>query len=721
MVIVLLLPAIALGAELAPDAKVLKIVGSTTVRLCMDCGPQRVSFPVTVVPEAKAIALKKDERPRVISVSTGGTRIQRLEQRLTSSWEPPTGRPQLLVLTIDPALRESGTYDIEIDLLPQTRPRAPAEIVKVVVGAATLEGPDKLIVHRTRGLILSNNLHATPLVLFETGRQSGVEKLDVHAMTFVHTNKPLDGTVFSRRASNVAASGVKESKGASSLTLAAGDRFTIEYDISDDVPYGLTSGSVRVMAPEVAKALVIPVEIRDVLSREYLALVIVIGLVLSYLVKVALHNRLQRSRARAAAATLLIDVAADRSTFPDATFQTLTTPGFNALDTAVKTTKTEAIAMETARKALDTTWRAARQDLEKRRTEFRTLLDGWQKIVLLPWQLPTSVAPILTAARNASNPAATLAQNGDIDGAEESLTDAQTKAALELHEKGGSWRQASRTFFDRFVAADAGISTDILTSVKTASDSWRAAFPIDPAPTSDRAQVQALLRQIMGEYKTAGDHLRELPRPLQREFETVSAMLAANGADTAAIEQIGKALATLDRTLATAIDDPATASAGVQNVLDALQYTWEAAFATANNASPEVRKKVRERDYRGAADLLGADLLDETETTGAAVREALAAAFASPPHAEGASVVFGAGGVASPYAAILLDSQADIKHAKLVQTLIVGGMFFIWAMSTSSATFDGTVRGLLAAAFSAFSIDVGVDTLLARVKGTVFG
>jgi hypothetical protein len=70
---------------------------------------------------------------------------------------------------------------------------------------------------------------------------------------------------------------------------------------------------------------------------------------------------------------------------------------------------------------------------------------------------------------------------------------------------------------------------------------------------------------------------------------------------------------------------------------------------------------------------------------------------------------------------LLLDSQAEIKKAKRIQTIIVGGMFLVWAMSTSSATFDGTVRGLLAALFSAFSLDVGVDTLLARIKGTVFG
>jgi hypothetical protein len=104
-----------------------------------------------------------------------------------------------------------------------------------------------------------------------------------------------------------------------------------------------------------------------------------------------LHNRLQRSRARAAAATLLRDVGADRSQFLDAKFRNDTSKDFQTLRTVVETA--DALAIETARKALDTTWRAARLDLEKRRTEFRTLLDGWQKIVQLPWHLPPAVAP----------------------------------------------------------------------------------------------------------------------------------------------------------------------------------------------------------------------------------------------------------------------------------------------------------------------------------------
>jgi hypothetical protein len=107
------------------------------------------------------------------------------------------------------------------------------------------------------------------------------------------------------------------------------------------------------------------------------------------------------------------------------------------------------------------------------------------------------------------------------------------------------------------------VSTHIVTPLKTASDSWRLAFPLDAAPTNDPAEVQPLLRQINGEYVTAGDHLRELPRHLDREFAHVSAMLSANGADAAAVREIEHALAALERTLAAAIDDPATSAAGI--------------------------------------------------------------------------------------------------------------------------------------------------------------
>lgn len=47
-------------------------------------------------------------------------------------------------------------------------------------------------------------------------------------------------------------------------------------------------------------------------------------------------------------------------------------------------------------------------------------------------------------------------------------------------------------------------------------------------------------------------------------------------------------------------------------------------------------------------------------------------------------------------------------------------MLFISALSTSSATFNGTVRGL-GVAFSAFGLDGGLDALLGRIKGSDFG
>jgi hypothetical protein len=271
------------------------------------------------------------------------------------------------------------------------------------------------------------------------------------------------------------------------------------------------------------------------------------------------------------------------------------------------------------------------------------------------------------------------------------------------------------------LAASAGFSDAVLLPLKTASDTWRSHYgEIEPAPTQDPDQVQPLLRLIMGEFVTAREQLEDVGSRLDREYEEVARELNAMAIDPSFTAKIREQLDRAKEALARAVDEPEDGEASLDSLLAALHQSGSAAFEAAKPGDRTVQGLVAKRDFRGAADQLGgAPLLGGTPF--GSIAEMLGVRFASAPRASGVFIEGAGLDAADPYTTLLLESESSIRRAKLLQTIIVGGMFLVWAMTTSSATFDGTVAGLLTAFFSAFGLDVGVDALLARVKGAAFG
>ena len=735
---VLLMPRGLASAAIEPDAKVLRIDSATNVRLCMSCAQQQVRLAVTVLAAAPpTLKITNDDRPRILGISTGGAAIADLESRFQAAWEPPEGIPQYLVLTITSIPRAPATYTVLLNLLPKAWPKAPPEKIELVTSPSTLQGPEKLFVTRTHWLFNVADTTMTPLVVSETGRITGIVALSLQSMPFVHDNEYAAGEIVvdeARLKTQTAQQRQKQQeeqgqnkkdadKNALELQIESGKPATIPYRMSGVFPLGLSTGQIRLVADEMAAALAIPVEVRSELGWTYLLGAILIGLALSWWVKVILQERLQLGKARAAAATLQTNVLRELSTFPDADFQNALKEPIGVLDTKFRIK--DAKAIDDARTALDSAWKTARQALETKRAGFRTRLDAWQKLMSIKWDLPPILVPVLTDARAAATPAAALDRRGDVRGAIDSLHGAERGAVIGLHAKGRSWQQASRAFFDALFAAQAGVSDAILQPLKGVSDSWRATYgALEPVPPSDIATaLEPLLRQITGEYVTARDHLRDLPHHLRREFAKVADELKTNGTLVDLIAEIDKRLEALEATLTAAVDEPGAAEERLLAVLDALQDAWAAAFAAATTSEPkQVGDKVKQRDFRGAADLLGgAPILATSAARGSTEVDRFAVPFALVPRAPGGDVVLDPLHPADPYAALLLDANGDILRAKALQTVIIGGMFIAWAMSTSTGTFDGTIRGLLGAMFSAFSLDVGVDALLGKIKGSLLG
>jgi hypothetical protein len=706
-------PAAEAQAKLGPVEKVLRIEHPTELRLLTGGATQEATFRVSVLDGAGPLALCPT--PSISDVLTTGPPVADLRGRFKAAWRPLAGnrraRARTLVLTIDPAIRVPGTYEVILDFNLRERPAAPPASVKLTVPSAKLTGPAKLLVHRTVGSPQTIPDEDGALLVGETTRMTDAKTLRLTSLPFASGNRPITGTI---------ALGGTVKDGAPAPAIPAGRHATIPYQLTGEFPLGLSAGTVRLEADEAAEALDVPVEVRFRLWTGYLAMAIAFGLFLSLVLKVWLAGRIKLNEARLAAGTLRAQVLRERSLFPDARFQQATTALLQTLETAAAGKKVKGI--EDARLALDTAWRDARADLVSRRATLRADLDGWRKLTALSWDLPPSITPTLTLARASSAAAVALDEKGDVGLATSALNKAQTEAATALESKGYEWQEASRGLLDELVATSEGISAAILTRLKAKVDSWRGvASSIPGYPTGDPASVQQLLRHIDVEYGTARELLRHLKREVRHEFDGIAVRLNAAVPDEALVTAIDAQLAAFEALLEAAVDDPGTARTSLHEILRALQDAWATAFASASSSDAgAMRDKVKARDFRGAADLLLArNTRFATEDVGRDEAGRFGWPFRLPPQAQAGTSVAEASAPIGPFEALLVDAARDVWWAKGLQTLLLGAMFMLWALTTSLPVFDGTFHGLAVALVSAFGLDVGLD-LLPKITGKLF-
>jgi hypothetical protein len=665
-----------------------------------NCGEQTATFQVTVLDVAKDLILAGGEQPKIVAVSISDARIPpEREAQFVPTWRPGAkGEPEAFAITIKPPLERVGTYSVVLNLLPISRPRAPRQTVQLIASAAKLDVPPKLLVERTIRWPVETDVRSTPLVVFETERVAGIRALTLTAVPFAIGTEPIPDLVIrkvggpqSPAANTTAPAPASSNPGnAPTFEVNAGDQATLAYVVSGNLPLGTAMGSVRMTAPEQEKAVTIPVEIRSRSSLAYLFLAIVLGLTLSWFVKFLLQQLLEWNRARLAAGTLLANVEKDRTAYPDQPFRDAVKQPME--DLSRSTGDADIQAIETSRAALDTAWRAARQDLETRRMALRTQADGWGKIISLSWELPPRVRVHLETARNALPQAMAHDAQGDVARAKASLDGAQAAAAEGIHRAAREWQRAERAFFDRLAAGGPGMSNSILSPLKIASDHWRGQYAeIDPTPTRNPEQVEPRLRQVMGEYVASRENLEEVRRRLQREHDEVAKALT--GIDSALVTKVQESLDALSADLASAADDPEAADANLPALREALQESWRNAFAAAAPGNKAVQDAVAQRDFSEAADLVGGGAPLLSTALPASILDLFAVRVAPPPRAAGAVAQMASMDPAGPYAVLLRESKRGIMRAKFWQSFFTGVLFIGWATSTYGATFDGTWGG----------------------------
>jgi hypothetical protein len=675
--------------DLKPEDPVIRIDSATTARLCADCASRDVRFAVTVLSGVTLAAAK--DTPQIVEVSVGGTRDAAVEKLFHGEWKAEDGgdgTPRALVLKIDAGLRTQGTYTVQVNGFPNQRPAAPKITLQIIVPAAKLQAPSKITIERIVGF---GTVDAEPpsFPIRETGRIASIEKLAFDPPQLHAGTEPVTGQV-----SFAIAPSVK-------IDVPADRPATATIALAGDFPLGVSSGDLRLSAPELVDAITIPVEITSRLSKYHLFVAIVFGIIMSWWLKVFTHNLIERNTARAAAVRLLKRVRDDMLKFPDDPFQQTIAPAFQALETARQGSDVKVI--DDARTALETKYREALQDLDRRRIDLAQRFAAFNELINLKWSLPATIQALLDTAKHALANAIALHKNGNIAKASTDFDDARGTLVTDLREQGAKWQRELRAVDDAILAQLQPTFTRVHAVLSPAQEAWRtqSALIDDKPQRPDPANIEPLLQRVDGEYRHDVDTDKTLLERLEQEEKTVINPASQPDQWKPVRDELDK----LKLLLANAIETPADAANAVTASLQQLHDLFKQAE----------QQQTRSRSTtRGIQDtLLGGSGPSASAAAGAL--EPFPLFFGGAPRASGTSILF-AGASIDPFDAEILAAETTVWRAKLQQSLIVGALFIVWSLATYSPTFDGTWIGLSTVFFSVFSADVAVDAMLTKMK-----
>ncbi|HEY3443543.1 MAG TPA: hypothetical protein VGK29_22480 [Paludibaculum sp.] len=695
------------GTLRAQEAPV-KLDSGNTIQLCGACSSRTIRAAVTTT----GFSIAKGERPEVLEVSSGGVREKAWKEWFTASWETtPAGVPVALTLTVSDSLRKAGTYDVVILL----RPNLPRLKLQIVQAAAQLDVPEKLLIERTQNFPgVCCDVALPPLSVRESTGAAKVSGIQFFSRQPVQGNSGVSGSLVSTDPN---------------VTVEAGEPKTIGYGLQGDFPRGTVTGSLKIVAPQLAQPVALAYEVRTKLHDAWVLFAIAFGLGLGYLVRVGMQNRIQLAQARAQADDIASQVT-DHLADYDATVKAEIHDAHSNLISAAAGSNIAAIT--SSADALREKWKAALEAFQRRRTDASKLARGLEELLLAPRTLPAQAGASLTTARGSLTLANSLLGQHKADEALATLNSAYQLLAQDLRNVGLSW-QSSAQGLQRLLA-----DPETASGVPAVLQSQFAALLKNAPPELDRIKndplkpeiplIQQALEDLSAELRGFSEVLLQFKLRGETEwalFESTWIASAAKLPDRGKLEALRQEFSPLLSEVYAAAADPAALREALPPKLANLQRSWETAIV--NQLPPDHANRKDVRDLVAARKFVDAGTMMAAIVNNVQVKwgddqqrdpdKWPAASLAAPT--SHFITLFGtteerrAAIPGLPRVAI----EQQLRSAQLVQLAVVGALMVLWAFSSYVKDFDGTFHGLLAPFFATFLLDISVDGLKGQWKG----
>lgn len=321
------------------------------------------------------------------------------------------------------ALQGPGTYDVYLRLARMESRETQLVKVQVVVPAAVLQVRRPVVVERIMGLGSVETI-APPILIAETGQKS-CAAISTSASTTTETpdNAPVDGRISAGRPEK--------------WLVPAGHVAELQIAIEGAFPLGTVKGTMELAAPQLAAPASVQYEVRTRRRKDFIVLLISLGLIFGYVTRTLLKRRLEIDAKILELQELRERIAVEVANQPDEKFQEATQKVLKQLD-EMQTRDAAKIAQELTK--AEQSFTKAQEDLDARCDKLQDQLDERMKQMAADWPAPKKILNILHRRKEELTAVKTALESRDAVLAERRLADLEKPSFDELSGEIALWR-----------------------------------------------------------------------------------------------------------------------------------------------------------------------------------------------------------------------------------------------------------------------------------------
>lgn len=719
---------LALTTGLLRGADPLVTAENTVYELCVSCSTPQVR----VLVNAKGNIIVS-EQPEVVQVLSAGQRDDGLQRAFTASWEANAkGIPRAINIKLSDEFQKkeallAGSYDLYLDLQPESHADAPRLKVTLSRPVPKLSVYPKVIISRTRWLPFFDRTswdEKSPQILDEISQKSGADNLRVRLVTPVASGTQIG--IGSLAFPNLPSK------------LAAGDHIdNLEYEVSGPFPLGTTTGTMKVYATGSPDALAsFDFEVHDKVARGYLWLILALGLATSWAVKVKLQQNIEWDQAYLDAEALVKRVEAEAAKHENKNFQSAYESSLKALKTAMA--GESASEINSKKLDLDKLWKEALEQLTKDRQPeveaYEQLEETLRFVERL--ELPSDLLKAASEARAALLASREMLDRDAFDQVKAARESAIERVARSILDFAEAWKPKLRQSIETLMETN-GLSAPLAKQAAEQAVGVRAA--LDKVNESGVITSADQLKQAAGDLNNARSVAEQYFSDVaaNNEIDLVNAKGQIRRANVAAwkpepFEEVELRSAELSEDLVQLLDMP-DASVAAQ-ALDALHTAWSDALQQQLSQTPaELEALLDGSKYLEALAFTLRTLRQQSapKALEGSVQKTSKSALGEPdegtavpvfswhrliPQSELTMLRIGTGITPDRPPVFPTRVEHRLWLSKLWQTLGTGVLAVIGGYGLFSAAWIGSFADFSTAFFWAFGLDLTVDAVLKAVK-----
>jgi len=718
-----------MGTQLSGQQKALvKLDGSASITL--PAGQDReVRVAVSLPDNSQSINVTED--PLVVEVSFNNVRSSELQSQFTPKWEHGSGSVPLgLKIGVANKISQPGKYSLLLSVQPKSHPEAQKLPIELEQPSGDLDLPSKILVRRTKYLPFCSEATSTeemPLNIRESTRKAGLSHLEFSWRS--ETLVPGIVAVDFPPADNInRRCGSALPQNSESILPAGCELRDVPYRLTGDFPLGVVNGNLRAIADQLTTPKTVPVEIQTRLTRWWLVVAVVPGLVLSFYLKFTLSKRIELNEVKAKAQELLDDISRDLGNFQDAKFEGKLKDSVYQLNAVLQCD--DPARIETKRKDADQAWRDAVADLNSRLQAVQKSYDDWRGATLSSVTIPPLVQQKANAIRERLGNLQSYLKNRDADTGNTILQELSASLLPQLRDAGLQWQNKILELLSYLRVGNAlglprSVSVDFDQVLKQAPPDLNR---LSSNRTAAQPQDAAMLIEDMAvEYAAAQEVLEQLARRLEQAWSEINKALDPIRArlDPDTFQHLRDSYSQLVASLRSSSADPAALLLVLPNQLSSLQTQWSAnmtAISPANNAQ-EIGDLLAKQDFLSAASKLSTVIAGKSASLLGSSVPIVPAPWPMSVSRKVLSQTFLFGSTVWPEAdqpgafrSVSLTPEQQLKRDKRTQSLIVGGIVLGYLLVTSAQSYTGTWAEVWGAFLTALAADFALDSILSKFK-----